>query len=71
MHYYVKERLGTRPDLLWTYMEVGKRLLEPKSKHKELNGISAHEYLEKARTMFEEMYLQWDLEELERIAIFN
>ncbi len=34
------ERLGARPDLSRTYMEVGKRLLEPHSKYKELNGIS-------------------------------
>jgi len=65
------ERLGARPELSRTYMEVGKRLLEPKSKCEELNGISAEEYLEKARVMFEEMGLQWDLEELERIVIPN
>jgi class 3 adenylate cyclase/tetratricopeptide (TPR) repeat protein len=61
------ERLGARPDLARTYMEIGKRLLEEKSKYKELNGISAPEYLEKARTMFQEMDFQWDLDELERI----
>jgi len=65
------ERLGARPELSRSYMEVGKRLLEPMSKYKELNGISAIEYLEMARKMFEEMDLQWDLEELERIAISN
>ena len=61
------ERLGARPDLARTYMEIGKRLLEEKSKYKELNGISAEEYLEKARTMFQEMDLQWDLDELDKI----
>ena len=61
------ERLGARPDLARTYMEIGKRLLEEKSKYKELNGISAEEYLEKARNMFEEMDLQWDLDELEKV----
>ena len=48
-------------------MEVGKRLLEANSKYKELNGISAEEYLEKAETMFEEMDLQWDLDELDKV----
>ena len=62
------ERLSARPELSRTYMEVGKRLLEPAGKYKELNGLSAEEYLEKARTMFQEMDLQWDLEQLERIA---
>jgi class 3 adenylate cyclase/tetratricopeptide (TPR) repeat protein len=62
------KRLGARPDLARTYMEIGKRFLEEKSKYKELNGISAEEYLEKARTMFHEMGLQWDLDELEKLA---
>ena len=61
------EELGARPDLSRTYFEIGKRLLEPDSKYKELNGITADEYLEKARTMFEEMDLQWDLDELDKV----
>jgi class 3 adenylate cyclase/tetratricopeptide (TPR) repeat protein len=61
------ERLGARPDLSRTYMEVGKRLLEPQSKFKELNGIIAPEYLNKAETLFRAMDLQWDLEQLERV----
>jgi tetratricopeptide (TPR) repeat protein len=61
------ERLGARPDLSRTYMEVGKRLQERYSKFKELNGISAPEYLNKAETLFREMGLQWDLEQLERV----
>lgn len=56
------------PDLARTYMEIGRRLLEKKSKFKELNGIKAEEYLEKAREMFEKMDMQWDLDELERIT---
>ena len=62
------ERLGARLQLSRTYFEVGKRLLEEKSKYKELTGIKAEEYLAKAKTMFEEMNLQWDLDQLERIA---
>lgn len=61
------ERLSARPELARTYMEIGKRFLEEKSKYKELNGISAKEYLEKARIMFQEMDLQWDLDELDKI----
>jgi class 3 adenylate cyclase len=60
-------RLGARPDLSRTYMEIGKRLLEPKSKYKHLNGITGEEYLEKAQVMFEEMDLKWDLEQLEKV----
>ncbi len=62
-------RLGDRLELSRTYYEVGKRLLEPKSKYKELDGIKAEEYLEKARVMFEEMDLQWDLDELEKFKL--
>jgi hypothetical protein len=65
------ERLGARPELSRTYMEVGKRLLEPDSKYRELNGIGAEEYLNKARTMFQEMDLQWDLDELEKVDAAN
>ena len=61
------ERLGARPELSRAYFEVGKRLLEAKSKYKELNGIEAEEYLEKAKALFEEMDLQWDLDELDKI----
>jgi hypothetical protein len=48
-------------------VDVGKRLLEPKIKYKELNGIAAKEYLAKAETMFRDMDLEWDLEQLERV----
>jgi hypothetical protein len=43
-------------------VDVGKRLMEPHSKYKELNGITATAYLDKAETMFREMDLEWYLE---------
>jgi len=61
------ERLGVRPDLSRTYFEVGKRLLEPQSKYEEFNGIEAKGYLEKAGILFEEMNLERDLDDLERL----
>jgi hypothetical protein len=63
------QRMKYRLELSRTYFEVGKWLLEPTSKYKELDGIKAEEYLEKARVMFEEMDLQWDLDELEKLKI--
>ena len=63
------ERLGAKIELSRTYFEIGRRLLEPKSKYKELDGIKAWDYLDKARDMFEEMGLQWDLDELEKLKI--
>ena len=61
------ESLGARLELSRAYYEIGKRLLEPKSKYKELNGITAIAYLEKARMLFKEMDLQWDLDELNQV----
>jgi len=33
-----------------------------------LNGIKAEDYLEKARVLFKEMDLHWDLDELDRVV---
>ena len=65
------EHLGARPDLSRTYFEIGKALLDPKCKYKQWNGMSAQEYLDKARAMFQEMDLQYDLDELDKIAASN
>jgi len=65
------ERLGAHLELSRTFFNIGKWLLEEKSKYKELNGISAKEYLEKARAMFEEMNFQRDIDELDRVLISN
>ncbi len=61
------ENSGGKLELSRTFFEVGKCLSEEKSKYTELNNITPKEYLEKAKMMFEEMDLQWDLEELEKI----
>jgi hypothetical protein len=65
------ERLGARPDLARTYMEIGRWFLEEKSKYKELNGIKAGKYLDMAEEMFIEMDLQRDLAELDRIVLYR
>jgi hypothetical protein len=62
------ESLGARPDLSRTYFEIGKRFLEPQSRYKELNGVKARGYLEKAKAMFEDMDLQRDLDQLDKIV---
>lgn len=61
------ERLKAHPDLSRTYYEVGKNLLESQSKYQELNGIDAQGYLKKAETLFHEMNLKEDLDDLERL----
>lgn len=63
------ERLGARPDLSRTYFEVGRHLLEPQTNTKKLGGITGQGYLEKARTLFQEMDLQLDLDELDRYGV--
>lgn len=40
----------------------------PRRKEKRMDGITVKEYLEKARTMFQDMDLQWDLDELDKIT---
>jgi tetratricopeptide (TPR) repeat protein len=62
------KQLGARLELSRTYFEVGKRLLEPETKCKKLNEIPAEQYLARARKLFKEMDLQWDLDELDRVA---
>jgi len=61
------EHLGARLELSRTYMEVGKRLLDNKSKTNRFNGMDAETYLNKAGELFAELDLQWDIEKLEQI----
>lgn len=63
------EQLGARFDLSQAYFEIGKRILEPGSKYNNLNGIDANGYLEKAETLFREMGLERDLDELKRLRM--
>ena len=48
------ERIGARLELARTWSEVGRRLLEAESGTKSLNGVSAEEYLTRARAFFQE-----------------
>ncbi|RLD54751.1 MAG: hypothetical protein DRJ05_14125 [Bacteroidetes bacterium] len=57
---------GTKLELSRTYFELGKFLSNPKVKYNKLNGHSASHYLDKAKAMFEEMDLQWDLGEYQK-----
>jgi len=63
------EHLGARLELARTYVEIGKRLLEPKSDYQIFNGIEAEKYQEMAAAFFEEMNLEWDLKELSRAPL--
>ena len=65
------ETLSARPDLSRAYFEIGKALIDPKCNYKEWNGMSAQDYLDKARILFKEMNLQYDLDELDKIAASN
>jgi len=58
----IGEKHNSRLELSRAYFETGKFLSDPKVKYKELNGHPAAYYLDKAKAMFEEMELQWDLE---------
>ncbi|MDB4303257.1 AAA family ATPase [Desulfosarcina sp.] len=56
------EKYDTTISLSRAYFETGKFLSDPNNKYNELNGHNASHYLEKAKAMFEEMDLQWDME---------
>ncbi|MEJ2364325.1 MAG: AAA family ATPase [Deltaproteobacteria bacterium] len=58
------ESLGAVPELARTYFEVGIRLLESQSKYTTLNDIWADKYIEKARALFEDRDLQWDIDKM-------
>jgi class 3 adenylate cyclase/tetratricopeptide (TPR) repeat protein len=62
------ERLGTKPELARTFFEVGRRLCEGALPSTSLNGYDGPGYIERARTLFADMGLEWDLGELERWA---
>jgi class 3 adenylate cyclase/tRNA A-37 threonylcarbamoyl transferase component Bud32/tetratricopeptide (TPR) repeat protein len=59
------ENTRAKLELSRTFLEIGKRLAEEKSQYKELNGINSQQYLEKARNLYKEMDLKWDLEGFE------
>jgi tetratricopeptide (TPR) repeat protein len=62
------ERLGARPELSRTYYQIGKRLIQTNGKYKHLNGIKPEEFLNKAKSIFEELRLEWDLDKLARLG---
>jgi len=53
-------------ELSRTYFEAGKFLQEMHGRQNTILGFSGNEYLLKAKSMFEEMDLQWDLKEYEK-----
>ncbi|MBN2174333.1 MAG: AAA family ATPase [Bacteroidales bacterium] len=62
---------GGNLELSRTYFEIGKFLRDPKNKKDRLNGMNAAECLLKAKAMFEEMNLQWDMKEYEKYMGVN
>ena len=60
------EKYDGRLNLSRAYFEAGKLLSDPDIRTKHLNGLTAEDYFQKAKTLFEEMDLQRDLEELRK-----
>jgi class 3 adenylate cyclase/tetratricopeptide (TPR) repeat protein len=61
------EKLKARPELSQTYLEIGKKMLEEKSRIHQRNGLKAEDYLEKARHLFMDLKIESDMEELDSI----
>jgi tetratricopeptide (TPR) repeat protein len=57
---------GGNLELARTYFETGKFLRDPQNKKERLNGMNGTECLLKAKSMFDEMNLQWDLADYEK-----
>jgi hypothetical protein len=60
---------GARLELSRTYFELGKFLSDPKTGKTKFNGLTREDYLKRARSMFMEMGLEWDLEEWRRFCL--
>ncbi len=54
------KRIGADLELSRSLMEVGTRLLEPSSKHSELSGVNAKEYVEMAKNLSDQIGLKLD-----------
>ncbi len=52
-------------------LKLAKGCLNPKANIKSSMALKRQEYLAKAKTMFEELDLQWDLDELERLDTYT
>ena len=58
------ERMGARPELARTYLDIARRLSSGES----LNGLTRADYAQKARQLFLMLGLDWDLKQLESFA---
>ena len=59
------ERLGALTELSRTYFETAKRLLAGEGRIRRADGLNGEAYLEKARTMFQDLGLDQDLRALQ------
>ena len=62
------QRFGSRIEAARTEMEIGKHLAEDKGRFRKDGEIIAEKYLASARIAFQEMKLQWDIDELDEIV---
>ena len=61
-------RFGFRIEAARTEMEIGKHLAEDKGRFRKDGEKIIEEYLTKARIAFQEMKLEWDIDELDKIV---
>ena len=54
------EKLGARPELGRTHMDAGQLTSAADGKHAALNGMPASTCLDRARSLFVELGLEWD-----------
>lgn len=67
----VGRELKALPELARTYMEIGKRLMEKKSKFNEIENKDYKWYLNESEKIFKKLNLEWDIEEISKLRSFE
>jgi serine/threonine protein kinase/tetratricopeptide (TPR) repeat protein len=67
----IGKELKALPELARTYMEIGKRLMEKKSKFNEMDGKEYKWYLNESEKIFKKLDLEWDIEEFSKLRSFG
>jgi hypothetical protein len=63
------ERLGARPELARTHLEIARRLQMSSGGPAELCGLDAGGHLDRAQELFSKLDLAWDLDQVERLRL--
>jgi serine/threonine protein kinase/tetratricopeptide (TPR) repeat protein len=63
--------LKALPELARTYMKIGMRLREEKSRHSDIEGRDHKWYLNESERIFEGLDLEWDIDEIRKLRFHD